>query len=67
MTSFLRPSRAQAASDLWCRCDGCHWSGPYDRFLIFTRGKDIITLCPHYWCAGDQELMAYLQEEGWVL
>lgn len=66
MTCFYKPLGTSGASQLWCRCDSCHWSGPFERFTIYSRGNDQVDLCDHYWCAGDLELAAYLKEEGYV-
>jgi len=66
VTCFYRPLKASGASQLWCRCDNCHWSGPFERFTLFTRGQDEVTLCDHYWCEDNHELRAYLREEGYV-
>lgn len=63
--AFWKPGRIGAAAQWWARCDHCRWSGPAERFTFYRRGAAFVSICDHYWCAEDSELVSLLAKEGW--
>lgn len=64
MSRFWRQSRIDRGFVWWARCDLCRWSGPTERFSIWTKGEDIADICDHDWC-DNPTLNDQLRMDGW--
>jgi hypothetical protein len=48
---------------LWARCDLCHYSAPFDEFVLWERGTDVGSLCGS--CDAREEITSELEQDGW--
>lgn len=57
----------QGVYALWCRCDLCTWSGPFESFNLLEHPEHAhaSTICDG--CRKSEDLMLQLERDGWVM
>jgi hypothetical protein len=62
-TTFQKKERGKVFR-LWGRCDACHLSGPFERFIPLYRREQSCVICDV--CFGDETLWLLLCGDGWA-
>lgn len=63
--SFYVPLPGAKLQELRCRCDFCHWSGPFTQFDLWGKDDQDVFLCYETGCASAQSVCDELLKEGW--